>query len=72
MAKLSETSETSIAITFLAVHLSTLLRQVLLFIFVRNQKSYLFLAFLLDTFMFYDNYQKDKLLIKQQNLPLAS
>ncbi len=47
MAKLSETSETSIAITFLAVHLSTLLRQVLLFIFVRNQKSYLFLAFLL-------------------------
>jgi hypothetical protein len=39
MTKLSETSENKIAITFLVVNLSTLLRQVLLSLFVKNQKS---------------------------------
>ncbi len=68
MAKLSETSETSIAITFLVVNLSTLLRQVLLSLFVRNQKSYLFSAFLLAFFMFCENYQQDNLSVKEQNL----
>mgnify|MGYP001551426121 CR=1 FL=1 len=72
MAKLSETSETSIAITFLVVNLSTLLRQVLLSLFVRNQKSYLFSAFLLAIFMFCENYEQLNLSINEQNLPLAS
>ncbi|MGK7944224.1 MAG: transposase, partial [Microcystaceae cyanobacterium] len=72
MAKLAETSETSIAITFLVVNLSTLLRQVLLPLFVRNQKSYLVRAFILDTFIFGEDYQPDNLSVKQQNLPLAS
>jgi IS5 family transposase len=72
MAKLSETSETSIAVTFLVVNLSTLLRQVLLSLFVRNRKSYLFSAFLLTIFMLCKNYEQFNLSVNEQNLPLAS
>ena len=55
MTKLSETSETEIAITFLVVNLSSLLRQVLLSLFVQNQKSDLFWAFPLVIFMLCKN-----------------
>lgn len=72
MTKLSETSETSIAITLLVVNLSTLLRQVLLFLFVRNQKSYCFWSFLSVILMLIENYQQNHLSLKKQNLPLAS
>jgi|NOAtaT_5_FD_contig_121_34552_length_1449_multi_3_in_0_out_0_2 hypothetical protein len=72
MTKLSETSETSIAIPLLVVNLSTLLRQVLLFLFVRNQKSYCFRSFLSVILILIDNYQQNHLSLKKQNLPLAS
>lgn len=72
MTKLSETSENKIAITFLVVNLSTLLRQVLLSLFVRNRKSYFLGACLLAIFIFCENYQQDNLSVKEQNLPLVS
>ncbi len=56
MTKLAETSETSIAITFLVINLSTLLRQVLPSLFVPNQKSYLFSPFRLDILIRQRNY----------------
>lgn len=55
MAKLSETSETSISITFLVVNLSTLLRQVLLPFFVKNKTSHLFRSLILKIFIFGEN-----------------
>jgi IS5 family transposase len=72
MTKLSETSENKIAITFLVVNLFTLLRRVLLSLFVKNQKSYLFRSFLSVIFMLIENYQQDNLLVKEQNFLLAS
>lgn len=72
MTKLSETSETSIAITFLVVNLSTLLRQILLSLFVKNQKSYCFRSFLSVILMLIENYQQNCLSLKEQNFLLAS
>jgi transposase, IS5 family len=51
MTKLAETSETSIAMTFLVMNLCRLLRQVLQYLFVRNRKSCLFSSCLLATFI---------------------
>ena len=72
MTKLSETSETSIAITFLVVNLSTLLRQVLLSLFILNRKNHLSLSFLLIIFMFLGNYKQNNLSINEQKLSLVS
>ena len=72
MTKLSETSETSIAIPLLVVNLSTLLRQVLLFLFSRNHKSYCFRSFLSVILMLIENCQQNHLSFKKQNLSLAS
>ncbi len=71
MTKLSETSENKIAITFLVVNLSTLLRQGFLSLFVLNRKSCLFAAFSLAFFIFLENYQRDNLSFREQKLPLA-
>lgn len=72
MAKLSETAETSMAITFLVVNLSTLLRQVLLPLFVENQKSLFFLSFSLSVFMLLMNYKQVHLSFDKSDFSLAS
>jgi len=51
MAKLPDTSETAIAITFLVINLSALLRQVLVFFVFFGRRGY-FPVFLLAQFMF--------------------
>ena len=72
MAKLSETSETSMAITFLVVNLSTLLRQVILLLFVKNQTSHSFGTVSLFILMISRTCQQDNLSFDVHNFPLAS
>jgi IS5 family transposase len=72
MTKLSETSENKIAITFLVLNLSTLLRQVLLSLFVKNRKSYSFRSFLSVILILIETYEQNNLSLKEQNLSLAS
>ena len=72
MAKLSETSETSIAITFLVVNLSTLLRQILLSLFVKNQEIHFFGDLILFILILSGNYEQDNLSFELRNFPLAS
>lgn len=72
MAKLSETSETSMAITFLVVNLSTLLRQVILLLFVKNQTSHSFEVVSLFILMISVDLKQDNLSFNEQNFPLAS
>ena len=72
MAKLSETSETSMAITFLVVNLSTLLRQVLLPLFVKNQKSHLFFYYSSFILMLSSDSEQYSLSFDVDSFPLAS
>jgi hypothetical protein len=72
MAKLSETAETSMAITFLVVNLSTLLRQVLLPFFVKNQTSHFLGAVLLFILILFVDYEKDNLYFGGHYFSLAS
>ena len=72
MAKLLETSETSIAITFLVVNLSTLLRQILLSLFVKNQESHFLGDLILFILILSGNYEQDNLSFELRNFPLAS
>ena len=72
MAKLSETAETSMAITFLVVNLSTLLRQVLLPFFVHNQKSLFFFLFSSPVLIFLADYKQAHLSFDKHDFSLAS
>ena len=72
MAKLLETSETSIAITFLIVNLSTLLRQILLSLFVKNQENHFSEDSVLLILMLFEDGQQYNLSLKPPNFPLAS
>ena len=72
MAKLLETSETSIAITFLIVNLSTLLRQILLSLFVKNQENHFSEDSALLILMLFEDSQQYNLSLKPPNFPLAS
>ena len=67
-----ETSETSIAITFLIVNLSTLLRQILLSLFVKNQENHFSEDSALLILMLFEDSQQYNLSLKPPNFPLAS
>lgn len=72
MTKLSETSETSMAITFLVINLSTLLRQVLLSLFVKKKKRHFFPSYLLIKLIIPEKYTPHNLSINRLNFSLAS
>jgi hypothetical protein len=63
MAKLPHTSQTAIAITFLVMNLSTLLRQFFLSFFVQYTTSRLFLSTTINSAYACRNYQQQKLII---------